>query len=182
MKKIVRVSRLLKWGAIAICCILPLTEAGYWITNGYPFLESFFQPDPLPSFGSMPIGWNTLNEVQKLLGFVINLLPLAFSMASLIYLSQLFAAFERLELFAKRNVKILKLTGWALVWGQITYPIYIALLSLALTYRNPVGERNLSISFGTHQIEILAIGLSILLVSWVFEEAVKMDEEQAGTI
>ncbi len=182
MKKIVRVSRLLKWIALIFCCGLPLEEAGYWITNGYAFLEPFFHSEALPVFGTYPIGWDSLNELQRGLGFLINMIPLAFSMASLLYLSQLFAAFEGLELFEKKNVQILKKAGWALVWGQIVYPIYIAFLSLVLTYRNPVGQRNISLALGSHQLEILAIGLSILLVSWVFEEAVKIHEEQEGTI
>ncbi len=182
MRKIIHVSRLLKWTVIAICLALPLIEAGYWITNGYPFLKPIFHPADLPKFGTRVIGWTDLNEVQKLLGFLINLLPLAFSMAALIYLSQLFGAFERLKLFEKKNVQILKRAGWTLVWGQIIYPLYIAGLSLALTYRNPIGQRNISIGIGPHQIEILAIGLSILLASWIFEEAAKIQEEQAGTV
>lgn len=181
MKKIVHLSCLLKWSALVLCAALPLMEAGYWITNGYPFLAPFFQWN-LPTFGEKPIVWVQLNEAQKLLGFLATLIPLAFSMISLGYLAQLFSAFERLELFEKKNVQILKRAGWALVWGQILYPLHLACLSLALTYRNPVGERNLTIALGSHQFEILAIGLSILLASWVFEEAVKLQEEQKATV
>ncbi|OGN64604.1 MAG: hypothetical protein A3E80_04780 [Chlamydiae bacterium RIFCSPHIGHO2_12_FULL_49_9] len=182
MKKIVRISRLLKWASLSACCALPLIEAGYWITNGYPFLEPFFHSDMLPTFGGVSLGWAGLNETQKLLCFLINMVPTAFYMISLGCLSQLFAAFERLEFFEKSNVQTLKRAGWALVWGQIAHPLYTMCLSLALTYRNPVGERMISIALGSDQVKILAIGLSILLVSWVFEEAVKIQEEQTGTI
>ena len=182
MKKIIYVSRLLKWIAIAAIAILPVAEAGYWITNGYPFLESYIPFDALPSFGGWPVTWERLNDFQKFLGFMINLAPLSFSMIALSCLARLFSAFQRLVLFDRENVVILKRAGWALVWGQIVYPVYVAALSLALTYRNPVGERNLTIGFGGHQFEILAIGLSIILASWVFEAAVKIHEEQQATV
>lgn len=182
MKKIARVSCLLKWIALGICASLPLVEAGYWMTNGYSFLDPFFKFEAFPSFGPKSLTWGDLNELQKFSAFLVNLIPLAFSMISLAYLSKLFASFEKLELFAKSNVQLLKKAGWALVWGQICHPVYIALLSLTLTIRNPVGERTISVSVGSHQLEILAIGLSILVASWVFEEAVKMREEQEATV
>ncbi len=182
MKRIVRVSRLLKWVSLGICASLPLVEAGYWMTNGYPFLDPFFKFDPLPAFGGHVILWSDLNELQRFLAFLINLIPLSFYMISLGLLSRLFAAFEKLYLFEKGNVQILKKAGWALVWGQIVYPLYIALLSLTLTFRSPVGERNLSIGLGSHQLQIFVIGLGILLASWVFEEAVRMREEYETVI
>jgi hypothetical protein len=183
MKRIVNVSRFLKWCAVLLCFALPMAEAGFWITNGYPFLEPWIKyHDVLFGVGEQLTAWADLNEVQKLLGFIIGMLPLSFSMAALAYLAQLFGAFERLELFDKRNVQILKRAGWALVWGQIIYPVHFAFFSLAMTYRNPVGKRNISLAFGNTQVEILVIGISILLLSWVFEEAVKLHEEQISTV
>ena len=181
--KIVKISCLLKWCALLFCCALPLLEAGFWITNGYPFFSPLFAyHETLWGMGEHAITWAKINDVQKLLGFLIDLFPMAFSMAALYYLSQVFAAFQRKELFEKSNVQILKKAGWALVWGQISYPLHSALLSLAMTYRNPVGERQVSIGFGSDQCKVLAIGLSILLISWIFEEAVRLYEEQEGTV
>ncbi len=181
MKKIMRVSRLLKFGAVGVCVALPLVEAGYWITNGYPFLAPFFQFEGLALFGLKTV-WDNLNAVQKFLGFLINMIPLAFSMIALSCLAKLFAAFEKMSLFERENVRILNRAGKALVYGQLIYPLYTILLSLVLTYRNPVGERAVSIVLGPHQFEILTIGLSILLASWVFQEAVYLHEEQEATV
>lgn len=181
MRKVVRLSRILKWGVGLFCLSLPFFEAGYWITNGYSFLAPFWV-EPLPSFGGRIVTWGNLNELQKLFGFLINMIPLAFSIFALGMLAKLFSSFERLEFFKRENVSILKKAGWALVFGQIVYPIYYGLLSLNLTFRNPVGERNVSISLGGHQFEVLAIGLSILVAAWIFEEAVKLKEEQEATV
>jgi hypothetical protein len=181
--KIMKISCLLKWSALLLCAALPLMEAGYWITNGYPFLSPFFSfNEALWGMGEHAITWAKINDMQKFLGFLIDLIPMVFSIAALFYLSQVFAAFQRKELFEKKNVQILKKAGWALVWGQIVYPFHSAALSLAMTYRNPVGERQIAVGFGSDQFKILAIGLSILLISWVFEEAVKLREEQEGVV
>lgn len=182
MKKIVRTSRFLKLSAIGVCIALPLIEAGYWITSGYPFIDPVFQFGVLPSFGVKPITWDGLDPLQKFLGFLINMIPLAFSMTALNCLAKLFAAFEKMSLFDRENVRILNRAGKALVFGQLAHPVYTMLLSLALTFRNPVGERNISIALGPHQFEILTIGLSILLASWVFQEAVYLREEQEATV
>jgi hypothetical protein len=182
MQKIVHVSCLLKWCAIGVAIALPIIEAGYWITCGYPFLASCFQFQALPSFGAHPITWDSLDALQRFLGFAINLIPLMFSVFSLYCLARLFAAFENMALFERENVKILNRAGKALVYGQLIHPIYTIFLSLALTFRNPIGERNISITLGSHQFEILVIGLSILLASWVFQEAVFLQEEQETTI
>lgn len=182
MRKIIRASRFLKWATFIFCIALPLIEAGFWITKGYPFLKSIWSFGALPMFNGRPVTWAGLNDLQRFLGFIINMIPTAFSMASLIFLMQLFISFERLDIFAKRNVNILRKAGWALLLGQIFYPVYMALYSLALTFCNPVGQRNISIAFGGDQLKVTLIAIGILLVSWIFAEAVKLYQEQEGTV
>ena len=183
MKNLTRISAALKICSMVCLAALPLSEAGYWITDGYPFLQGTgFAVDPLPQFGSHPLQWGDLTEVQKLLGFASNLLPLVFSMAALYCLFQVFSAFERLELFAKSNATLLKKAGWSLVLGQLVFPLHTVLLSLSLTYRNPVGTRNITVAFGSHQAAILLIGMAVLLVAGIMEQAASLHEEQQGTV
>jgi len=182
MKNIVRVSCILKWVAIVICIGLPIVEAGYWITEGYPFLSPCFAFDPLPSFDGHTPAWEQLTSVQKLLGFGANLLPLAFSVLSLFYLARIFEAFQQLQFFQRSNAALLKRSAMALLTGQLIYPVYIGLLSLALTFNNPVGERTLHIGFGSNQLKMMAVAFAILLVSWILEEGCKLYEENAATI
>ncbi len=182
MNKIIACSRLLKHSALIFAIFLPLLEAGYWITSGYPFLEPWFQAEPLPVFTKWPVIWNDLLGAQKLLGFFSNLITVVFSMASLLFLAKLFASMERLQLFARENAQYVKKAGWALLWGQMLYPLSVACLSLSLTYRNPVGHRCISISIGSHELAMIAIGLALLLLSWILEEASVMNEEQQATV
>ncbi|MCP5469421.1 MAG: DUF2975 domain-containing protein [Chlamydiales bacterium] len=182
MKKIHSISSLLKWCAIAVCILLPVIEAGYWITSGYPFLTPFFGVKALSQFGSVPITWENLSDLQKFLAFLVNLIPIAFLVAAFAFLSQLFSAFQKGEIFEARNVTPLKRVGWMLMFSQLVHPLYCALLSLTLTYTNPIGDRVIALSLGIAQLEVLLIGLAILLASWVFERAVIMREEQEGVI
>jgi Protein of unknown function (DUF2975) len=186
MKKIIRLSCILKWVALTTCVALPFIEFGYWMTNGYQsvakIFEPFFKVKQLPSFGICQITWDNLNFLQKFLGFSSNMLQIIFYMLFLFRISELFKAFEKLRFFKSKNVRTLKKASWALVFSQIIYPFHIATLSLALTYNNPVGERVLSTGVGSYQIGILVIGLSILLAGWIFDEAVKLHQEQEATI
>jgi hypothetical protein len=182
MNKIALVSRCLKWAAIGSIGMLPILEAGYWITNGYPFLTPFLSISSLPVFGDVPVGWADLTDVQKLLGFIANLVPLSFSIAALGCLAKLFSAFEQLRLFERRNADLLKKTGGLLVLGQLAHLVYTGCFSLILTYRNPVGHRNMTLSMGLHELDMLLLGIIVLLVSWIYAEAIKMHEEQEATV
>ncbi len=182
MNKIVSLSRILKLSALGLCAALPLLEAGYWISSGYPFLEPWFQAAPLPIFSKWPVGWGDLTGAQKCLGFLSNLITLAFTMGSLVYLSKLFASMQQLRLFEKENALFVRKAGWALLWGQMLHPLSVACLSLSLTYRNPVGHRAVEVAIGTHELAMIALGLTLLLLSWILEEASVMNEEREATV
>lgn len=179
MKKIINVSLFLSWSVKLFCVLLPIFEAGYWITNGcnvFP-LSRQYEAIGIPHFSI-----ETLPALQKFFGFIISLIPLAFSITALVFLSKLFSAFAKLSFFDKQNVSYLHKAGWALVLGQIAHPLYMALLSLCVTFHNPPGQRNITVGFGTEEFQVLVIGLSILLASWIFQEAVSLREEQEGTV
>jgi hypothetical protein len=182
MKNIVRVSRILKWFVIALCIGLPIIEAGYWISNGYPFLAALFPFDQLPVFNDIPVSWEKLTGVQKLLGFLANLLPLGFSILSLAYLAQIFQAFQRLEIFEQKNVFLLKKSAKYLLIAQLVFPIYMGCISLILTFYNPVGKRTISVAFGSHQLEKVAMALAIFLIAWILKEGCKLREENMGIV
>ena len=182
MKKIMNLSRFLKWVALIIIILLPVMEAGYWITEGYPFFDSFYD-NALPKFGDeIPITWAGLDPFQRFLGFLINLLPLSFSIAALANLARLFDSFQRGRLFERKNVRFVKRAGWMLIIGQLIYPLYCALLSMALTFQHPVGHRMISVALRSDQFEITLIGIAVLLVASLLDQAAKLQEDQEATI
>jgi len=182
MNQIRSLSKILKISAFALAIALPVLEAFYWISSGYPFLEPLFQAQPLPQFSTLTLGWGDLTTMQRFLGFFSNLLGLFFSMASLFYLGRVFASMEKLKLFEKENARLVGQAGKALLWGVLLHPLFVACLSLSLTYRNPVGHRVISVAMGTQELEMLALGLTLLLISWILREAALMHEEQQATV
>ncbi len=182
MKKVVLVARILKWAAVALCLGLPVVDAGYWISEGYPFLAGWFSLQPLPEYGEIPIGWSNLTGVQKLLGFLTDLIPTAFSVIALAYLAMIFQSFERLEFFDQKNVGLLKKSAMALLIGQLIYPIHVGFMSLILTFYNPVGKRAIYLGFGSDQLKMVAVALAIFLISWILKEGCKLQEESEGIV
>ncbi|SFK77878.1 Protein of unknown function [Methylophaga sulfidovorans] len=72
--------------------------------------------------------------------------------------------------------------GLALLAWVIVGIISDTLLSLTLTIQNPVGERLLTIGFGSNEMTTLITGSVILVISWVMKEAVEMKHEQEYTV
>lgn len=123
-----------------------------------------------------------LSPTTKLLGFIISLIPLSIDLLVLSFLIRLFKLFQSYEIFSSRTVNHIKHIGYTLLFGQIANPIYHLLLSIALTWNNPAGERYASISFNGTNVGILLAALLIILISWINSEAQKLHVEQQYTI
>jgi len=176
-------SRVLKILFIIAAIGLPLLDAGFWITNGYPFLEPCIAWQAIPSIESAHIPpLARMDSTIKLLGFLISLIPTTFNSYAFLLLARLFAKFERMEFFSQSSVKCIHNIGFCLLLNQLIYPVYIGMMSLALTFTNPPGMRNISIAFGSPQLHLTVIALAILLVSWVMEEGRKIHDEHTATI
>lgn len=180
-QRIVKWSRFLKWVFFAAALALPIVDAGFWITNGYPFLEQVSSYSFIPEIPHMkPLA--DLSQITKLSGFFVSLLPSALSVAALLFLAKLFAFFEKFEFFTKHTVSLFKTIGGCILLNQIFYPLYVAIFSLVMTMGNAPGERVIQVAFGSQQVALFVIGLSILLVSRVMDEGRKLQEENACTI
>ncbi|WP_432453325.1 DUF2975 domain-containing protein [Agarivorans sp. QJM3NY_29] len=72
--------------------------------------------------------------------------------------------------------------GFALLAWTAVGIVSNTLLGLVLTFQNPVGERLVTIGFGSSDMINLIIGSVVLLISWVLKEAVEMKYEQEYTV
>jgi len=205
--KIKTASKILKIIFFICACSLPILEAGYWITNGYPFIPSGMRYEslsfsmPATSIGvghsdapidselsltatpSMIKPLTELSNTTKFLGFLISLLPVSMTMFILYLVSKLFNAFEHLDFFSANTVKYLKRIGFLIITNQILiHAVYCALITLVLTFSNPPGKRIIEISYGIGELNLLIVGIIIILASWIMDEGRKLQEEQEGTI
>lgn len=183
-QKIRRISRLLKIAFIFSSCALPLLNAGFWITDGYPFLKPWLEWNLLPYVDDsvLPMSITSLSPHIKFLSFLVTMIPTALNMAAFLFLARLFKSYEQLEIFSVNAVQCVKRVGICILCNQLVYPIYFALLTLVLTISNPPGSRIIATAIELEQITMGAVGVIILLISWVMEKGRELQEEQAGTI
>ncbi len=183
-QKICRISRILKFAFLFSACALLLLNAGFWITDGYPFLKPWLEWNLLPHMddSALPRSITSLSPHIKFLGFLVTLIPTALNMAVFLFLARLFKSYEQLEIFSVNAVQSVKKVGICVLCNQLVYPVYFALLTLILTISNPPGSRMIATEIGLEQITMGAVGVIILVISWVLEKGRELQEEQAGTI
>lgn len=182
-RKIQNLSRILKIVVFTAACLLPVFNAGYWITNGYPFLKPMFEWDIVPKFFHVPVKpLAEMDGITKFWGFLTTLIPTAINMLALLFFAKLFDLFQQFEIFSEKSIQCIRRAGFCLILNQAIYPIYCGLISLILTFSNRPGERTITISVGLEQLNLLLIGAMIILVSWIMDEARKLQEEQLATI
>jgi hypothetical protein len=117
----------------------------------------------------------------RILGFLIDLIPLLISETIIFFLIKLFRLYELGEIFSINNVKYIKYIGYALLIGQLLNPLYEVLMSTVLTWDTLHG-RSIAISFSGANMAVILIAILTILVSWVMEEGCKLNEEQKYTI
>jgi len=181
-KKIKRLSSILRYAALVLMCLLPIANAGFWITDGYPFFGGI-EWNMIPKITEVAIpAIADMTPTMKFFGFLANLIPTGIAMVALGYLAKLFRLYEELEIFSERSVQCIRHLGYLLLLGQLLHPIYSALITLTVTISNPVGQRLIAIAFGTEEMKIVAIALIVILISWIMDIGRKLQEEQAATV
>lgn len=182
VSKIQKMSKSLKWIAAGLMIALPVVDVGYWILGGFGS-SPIFQFDFIPAMTAAEIP--PLSQVPplfKFYGFLATLIPVGIALVAINALRKLFELYERFEIFSANCVGYIRVVGWMILAGQLTYPIYCGLMSLVLTFSNPPGHRMITVAIGLTQLGLIILGSSILLISWIMEEGKKLQEEHEATI
>lgn len=158
----------------ALIFIKPLSDLLYWLNFNH--LPSGFDNE-LPVAVTEPLSISTL-----IFAFLVSLIPTSVIIYMLINLKKLFTLYEKGIVFTQQNVQCFRHIGLALITLIMANLVHGALLSVVLTLNNPVGERMLSLTFGSEDISTLIMGAMIILVSWVMNEAASLEHEQAHTV
>lgn len=135
-----------------------------------------------PSYTSMGAILHKLSAAEKLLGFLINSVPLLIELFILYSLIKLFRLFERGEIFSINNVRYIRNIGYGLLAGQLLDPIYESIMGLFLTWYNPPGHRLITVTFDQTNFGTLLTALLVILISWIMAEGCKLREEQQLTV
>ncbi|WP_419418592.1 DUF2975 domain-containing protein [Legionella sp. D16C41] len=179
MNKIQATSRILSHFFKFLCWFLPLLTA-YLILFKLPKLLdliSFILTMPsVPILNGAPPHFSFL---QRLVILAIQLLPLSMTTLICYKLAKLFQLYEKGMLFEQINIKLIKSISIYMLAGEAIQLIYQPLMTIALTFHNPPGQRMASITLGSTNLSTLITAVIILFASWVVKEAnqLKLDAQ-----
>jgi len=176
MEKIQKLSRRIRVSLQCLLPLLPIFLLIYWLS--YETFQSmgfgFRFQDPIPE---------NLTLNTKLLAFLTSLFPMGIFMTGVIVMIKLMKLYERGEVFTRNNTRLIKNIAYLLFAWVIVDFLYNILMSLILSFNNPPGERFISVSINNNEhIVPLIIGFSVLLISYIMDEARKIKEEHDYTV
>lgn len=174
INRIQRVSGTFRLLFTVLIFFIPVMTLMYWMLFNY--LPAGFTTE-LPVAVSQDLPFLTL-----LLAFLVNLIPVSVAVYGAISLRELFKLYERAIVFSERNVNCFRRLGYTLISWVFANLIFVVLISVVLTFNNLPGERVVVAQFGSSDVVTLIIGAIVLLVSWVMEEASRLENEQAHTV
>lgn len=173
LQRIQRVSHRFRLLFTTLVVILPIVTLVYWLGfNQFP--QEFI---PLPVRAETELSLHA-----RLLGFVFSMLPVGVVIAAMHILARLFSLYEKGIVFSTMTVKYFRQLGYVLMMWVLASLLYLPMLSHVVTSANPLGHRMIVAQLGLSDFTILAMGAIVLLISWVMDEARKLEEEQAHTV
>jgi hypothetical protein len=171
-QRITSVSRTLRLTCIGLMYCLPVLCAVFWA-----LFNRIYAMVPMIS---LPVRLDhDLPAVTRLLAFMSELLPLAALIYALLKLENLFSLYEKGHIFTEQNVRCFRSLGRTLIVWVACDIVSRTLLGIVLTLNNPPGKRLLVIGLDGGDFTGIFVGVVVLIVSWVMDEARKMQDDQA---
>ncbi len=119
---------------------------------------------------------------QRLLAMAASSLPTALGVLIFAKLARLFSLYRQGQIFTAQVVSTIRYLGFTLIGAQFADFVFQALCSVALTWNNGKGHRQLSIGFGFPHCELLLVAAIVIFSSWVMDEGRRLQAEQDLTI
>lgn len=176
--RIKKISRRLKLVFILITIITPVIHVLLWVfINDLPsgMMNQIVRSLPVePSF--------PLTPSVRLLSCAVSAIPVAvFIVAGIIFI-RLFSLYERGVVFDRKNVRCYRNLGVVMLISVMADIVSRSLLSVALTIQMGEGKRMLTVGLGSDNIADVIIGIMIILVSWIMDEARIIKEDADLTV
>ncbi len=135
---------------------------------------------PVTHVNMNDVQWTVLSESVGISGHILNMLPL---FLSLFVLKEIFKNYKNGEIFSTANAVNYKYLSWLFFLDALlAKPLGDALMVMASTLSNPPGQRYISVSFGTPNLEAIFCGAILLVISLVMFEASKLQDESKFVI
>lgn len=171
-QRITAVSRKLRFVCTGSIVCLPVLCGVFWALFNRIYALVPMIPLPVRVDHDLP-------ALTRFLAFLCDLLPLGVIIYALMRLKTLFLLYERGSIFTEENVQCFRSLGRALILWVGCDIVNRTLLGIVLTLDNPPGKRLLVIGLDGGDFTGTFVGIAVLTISWVMDEARKMQEEQA---
>ncbi|NCP61720.1 MAG: DUF2975 domain-containing protein [Alphaproteobacteria bacterium] len=193
MTNIKKISRALQWIFGLYLISSPLASLFFWVLSTFVPLKQTFMGN-LFDQGMFEITVRALGKSYSLygqdfswnarfLGLLGDFAHDIFKWIAAFYVICLMKLYATGNLFSQKHAFYFKRIGQSLLfYGTFGLVAGDSILGIAVTFDNPVGQRLLSIGFGTPNVEMIVVSLMIILVGWVMLEGFKLRAEQELTI
>ena len=173
--KLVKASRVMTWLSAAGVMIVPLITAVLFLfPDVAQVLDIHISHLGAPLTSAAPLA----NRVGALL---CEIVPLAIAVWGLLALTRLFNLFAKGEVFSTPALRALSQVTAALFWSVLVSFIAQAPISYFLT-RTGSGHPEISLTFGSDDVEVLFLAGVALVIARVMAEAARMADENASFV
>ncbi len=180
MKNILRVKIISNWiyRTLSIgIAIVPIYYMSYWY-----FINRIAYPLVTVNTSSPLIAPHELSITIQAAGFISSLLPLTVLIYVLLNLRKIFLFYKEGIVFSFEHVVLFKKTAKLLaIWVFLTV-VYEAIKSVLFSLGNPVGERVLSVEFGSEELTVIVVAAFVYVIAWVMDEGRVLADENKMTI
>jgi len=173
-QRITVASRRLRRTCTGLILLLPLASILFWVFFNPIYHSASSSMIPLP----VPVTQD-LSVLTRLLAAATEMIPLAAMIYGLLKLRELFGLYGAGQIFTARNVACFRSLGRTLIAWVVCDLIKNSLLSIVLTLPNPPGQRMITLGFYSADFAAIFVGIVILIIAWVMDEARKIQEDQA---
>ena len=120
-----------------------------------------------------------ITSIKRDLLRVVYCLPLVVTLAGLWNVRMLFDCYARGEVFSPTPAVFIRNIGLVMLASVGVSLLMPVVVSLLLTYDNPVGSRQLSVSLSSNVYMLALLGGLFLVIGWVMREAARLSEENS---
>lgn len=163
-------SRVIAFGCLAILITAPFI-ALYFLIN----IDVF--ADIAKKNINLPIQWHTVSEMQWYSLWFLTCLYTAIGLVGLYFLRRAFSNFAKGELFSFNNSRDLRFFSIFLFAQALAKPLHFSLSSILLSINHSVGQKMLSVSFGSNEIKVIALAMILWIMSDLLVRGSKLENE-----